>query len=409
MKPFHIKSTHGYFLLSALLVFSYTTNISCASMLLDKAQSEELIHTHSQHVWIQADQAMPLYAMLNDIKSFINPDTTPALHEFCEKMAHGSNLYSWSCLERMLNEINTVQQSCATCQLSDGMRSCDALQKACVDLMKNSTITDVMIASLHDQDSTTITRAPAPNLTTTNFRVLNNAQVDHDFQVNNNQTVLGSLQVNGSVITPALILTGTGSTGALQTVNLSVINDLDVGNDLDVVGLAIIRKDLNVERSAAIAMDLTVGGTGTIGGDAFVFGTITTTGSATPSDKRLKNIIGAVCPEKSLELICQLDVQEFTFKDVPNKRSSNKVHHGFVAQDIEAVMPNAVRKIAVPASCYGIPFEDLNTIDYNQILPETVNAIKAMNQKCINQESVVAALVARLIQAEERIKSLEQA
>lgn len=95
------------------------------------------------------------------------------------------------------------------------------------------------------------------------------------------------------------------------------------------------------------------------------------------SDGRLKDINFNLDSDLSLGLISQLQPLSFNWKDRP----TGQPILGFVAQDVEGIIPNAVSQSATNN------FGDQRTLDYNQLVAVSVGAIKALNTRTLGLES----------------------
>ena len=89
------------------------------------------------------------------------------------------------------------------------------------------------------------------------------------------------------------------------------------------------------------------------------------------SDERLKNFQFDLDPALALDLITQLRPVSFTWKTSPDGQPIL----GFMAQDVEQVIPNAVSRIATEN------FPDQRELNYNQLTAVAIGAIKEMNLK----------------------------
>jgi hypothetical protein len=90
----------------------------------------------------------------------------------------------------------------------------------------------------------------------------------------------------------------------------------------------------------------------------------------TTSDARLKDVGDSLDPNKCLNDILNLDVYSFTFKNDATKR----IHHGFIAQQVENVIPNAIINHAISQD----DPEKYKSIDTNAILANIVGAIQEL-------------------------------
>jgi hypothetical protein len=84
------------------------------------------------------------------------------------------------------------------------------------------------------------------------------------------------------------------------------------------------------------------------------------------SDARLKDVQFDLDSTVAFDAIKQLNPVSFTWKDSPNGQPVI----GFLAQDVETIIPNAVSKVK------GLLFDDQRTLDYNQIVAVLVGGVQ---------------------------------
>lgn len=82
------------------------------------------------------------------------------------------------------------------------------------------------------------------------------------------------------------------------------------------------------------------------------------------SDQRLKENIDVL--QNSLSLVKKMDGKQYNFKD-----NKNKTSYGFIAQEIEQVLPDLVQS----------DVNGIKSISYGEIIPILTNAIKELNAK----------------------------
>ena len=87
------------------------------------------------------------------------------------------------------------------------------------------------------------------------------------------------------------------------------------------------------------------------------------------SDARLKNVNFSLSPDVALNALAQLKPVSFNWKNQPN----GEPVLGFLAQDVETVIPNAVSQMATAN------FTDQRSLDYNQLTAVTIGAVQALN------------------------------
>ena len=98
-------------------------------------------------------------------------------------------------------------------------------------------------------------------------------------------------------------------------------------------------------------------------------------GSTMTSDERLKTDITKVTKETA-DLIMNLEVKEFSYKDETNKNR----HYGFIAQNVEKVLPNLVEEKQIKSN--KEVFEPAyKTVNYLEIIPLLVQKIQDLQQQ----------------------------
>ena len=98
-------------------------------------------------------------------------------------------------------------------------------------------------------------------------------------------------------------------------------------------------------------------------------------GSTVTSDERLKTDITKVTKETVDQLI-NLEVKEFSYKDETNKNR----HYGFIAQNVEKVLPNLVEEKQIKSSkeVYEPAYK---TVNYLEIIPLLVQKIQDLQKQ----------------------------
>jgi len=152
------------------------------------------------------------------------------------------------------------------------------------------------------------------------------------------------------------------------------------------------------------------GGTGYAGyfvGNVYVSGTVTST-----SDARTKEDVENV--ENALALVNQLSGKTYRFKDNPEMGLSAGKQYGFIAQELEQVIPELVEDISAP----GIPIEKeltdeqlangetpedkttpdttFKAVNYTGMIPILVEAIKEQQVLIEQQQTEIEALKATI-------------
>lgn len=98
------------------------------------------------------------------------------------------------------------------------------------------------------------------------------------------------------------------------------------------------------------------------------------------SDRRLKENIKDI--ENGLDIISQLQPVHFQYI----KRTGNNVQTGFIANDVQNILPNAVHEID----------DGMLGLDLMHILPYSIKAIKELNEKIEKQSQLITLLMSKI-------------
>ena len=90
---------------------------------------------------------------------------------------------------------------------------------------------------------------------------------------------------------------------------------------------------------------------------------------STPSDGRIKNVLGDLSPEDSLKKLLSLRAVRYTYK---KEGKAGGEHLGFLANEVEKVVPEIVRKNGE---------EEMRSMNYQELLPLVIEGMKKMNEK----------------------------
>ncbi len=128
----------------------------------------------------------------------------------------------------------------------------------------------------------------------------------------------------------------------------------------------------------------------TITGDLIVTGSITsasvisTFGSCCTSDIRAKKNITTVDTKSDLDTILSIPRRvafQYTeaYANVDKSVNANDVHHGFIAQELESILPRSV--VMVNQTIGGVSYSDFRRVTLDRIVPHVVGAIKELYEK----------------------------
>ena len=104
------------------------------------------------------------------------------------------------------------------------------------------------------------------------------------------------------------------------------------------------------------------------------------------SDIRLKNVLGDVT--YGLAEINKINPIQFNFKN--DKNVQKRI--GFSAQDLQSIIPESVYKTENTEEVDGVEIEDVLGMEYAQITPVLVNAVKELSTEIDNLKAEIAAL-----------------
>lgn len=100
------------------------------------------------------------------------------------------------------------------------------------------------------------------------------------------------------------------------------------------------------------------------------------------SDVNIKeDIVGL---ENGLELLQQLEPTKFKYKTIPNLTLSGGDHFGFIAQELEAALPELVADATIPERLdeqgnVVAPSQTYKSVNYVELIPITVKAVKELD------------------------------
>lgn len=103
---------------------------------------------------------------------------------------------------------------------------------------------------------------------------------------------------------------------------------------------------------------------------------------ALSSDRRLKEEIVSLADREGLDVIMALKPVHFQWKGHKDK----KINYGFIAQDVEKVLPDLVGEVQAPPVAKGkkntfYPLKQYKSLDYNGLIAPTVLAVQQLKQE----------------------------
>ena len=96
------------------------------------------------------------------------------------------------------------------------------------------------------------------------------------------------------------------------------------------------------------------------------------------SDQRLKDHIAPMTG--SLDKLMQLRPKTYEYKQIKGAHLARGTQMGFLAQDVEQVLPELVRDIRIPAANKSDEITDAKGVNYTGLIPVMTSAIQEQQQ-----------------------------
>jgi len=150
-------------------------------------------------------------------------------------------------------------------------------------------------------------------------------------------------------------------------------------------------------------------------GNFYVLGTpynMGGTGSWNVSDANLKQNIEAISGDDALQWINQLQPSSYYFDTIqyPTFHFPQEKQFGFIAQDVENILPNMVQTISIPLSDTMGQISDSITIkvlNYQEIIPLVTSALQDVNSKNDVVQNQVTDLQNQVINLQTQLQLLQ--
>lgn len=187
--------------------------------------------------------------------------------------------------------------------------------------INTSDITVGLNKTLNVQDGTLTTSGPQKDAIVDGSTAISRSS--------NDLTFAGDIQVNGNTIK--------ASDGG-ATIQMDTLDNVTIGGDLTINGGDIKTGDnsLNFTLNSNHRMELTTAGALIVDDDITAFGT--------PSDERMKENISPLVADDIIQNFMGFNVRQFTYKeDYQNHPSKEGPQIGFIAQEVEKILPEAVQ------------------------------------------------------------------
>ncbi|GAB1295583.1 Myelin regulatory factor-like protein [Apodemus speciosus] len=113
-----------------------------------------------------------------------------------------------------------------------------------------------------------------------------------------------------------------------------------------------------------------------------------------PSDSRVKENVQEVDPNEQLRRIAQMRIVQYDYKpEFASAMGINTAHQtGMIAQEVQEILPGAVREVGGVASGNGETLENFLMVDKDQIFMENVGAVKQLCKLTNNLEERIEEL-----------------
>ncbi len=116
---------------------------------------------------------------------------------------------------------------------------------------------------------------------------------------------------------------------------------------------------------------------------------------ATASDRRLKKNIISVDEDESLNNILKLNVRDYEWK------KNDKKQRGFIAQEVEKILPNAVQIVNDTSTAGSRNISDLRLLNLDPIIFDLVGSVQALQNQILAERN-------KRIELETEIKNLKR-
>lgn len=98
-------------------------------------------------------------------------------------------------------------------------------------------------------------------------------------------------------------------------------------------------------------------------------------GGVTPSDERVKTNITRITPEDSIVRMMKLQPKQFQFRKTFTD-NHDRIHYGFIAQEVEHVVPSAVQTKPSYKLRDGSKVTDFKTLERDMLIADLVNTVQ---------------------------------
>lgn len=187
----------------------------------------------------------------------------------------------------------------------------------------------------------------------------------------NGNTTAGILRVNNELVTPAISAEST----------ITIKNSISVQGNITASGTNTIGGISNFTGKVNANGGFEASGGSTLNGTVTVNGNINCTGDIVdfyvPSDLNLKSDLVKI--ENSLEKINSINGYKFRFNDNAPEHLRGKSSVGLIAQEVEYVLPEAVKKRG----------DGYKGLDYDAVISLLVESVKELNKKILKLENEV--------------------
>jgi hypothetical protein len=213
---------------------------------------------------------------------------------------------------------------------------------------------------------------------------LNNLDVSNNLLVLNRLNVIGDSSLNNLDVSGDLLVLNELNVNGISNLNnnVDISGDLLILNRLDVIGDSSLN-NLDVSNDLLVLNRLDVIGDASFNNNVDISGVLTVDTITYPSDIRLKTNIENI--NDGLGKVNNMRGVSYNFKN-----NLDKKRLGFIAQEVEEILPELV-----------IDRNDYKSINYVEIIPVLVEAIKELKKENDNLKSSMNLILDRLDKLEK--------
>ena len=191
---------------------------------------------------------------------------------------------------------------------------------------------------------------------------------------------------NSAMGMPVTVMDDLLVNGTLTVTSSATVDSLTATTTIAGDSLAVTT---SITGATAIIGGVTMGGAGAMTGVVSINGFPIGAGPmCCTSDARMKEDITPIAPQTSLQRMLGLKPLEYSYKKeyqaMDKWAMQHERHRGFLAQDVEPVVPRAVNR--EKRNVGGVIYDDFRTMNLHQLVPDLVGAIHALHARIAELE-----------------------